>query len=166
MKISMRILHRYVGFFTIGIMMVYAFSGIVLTFRDTSIFEVEKEFIEDIGPDVKAEELADKLNFRSLNIQKEENGIIYFEIGSYNIESGIAKYTWPAYPDFIMKMVLLHKTKSNQALSWITTISGILLFFLAISSFWMFKPKTKNFKKGVIVAAVGFIFTIVVLMFC
>ncbi|WP_198931783.1 hypothetical protein [Labilibacter marinus] len=161
----MRILHRYIGFFTIGIMMVYAFSGIVLTYRGTDLFKVEKEFIEDIGPNISAENLANELGFRSLNINKTEDGVIYFDIGNYNTKTGIAKYSWPSYPTWISKMSRLHKTKSSRPLGWLNILSGVLLFFLAFSSFWMYKPKTKNFKRGIIISAIGIIFTVVILMF-
>ena len=39
--------HRYLGFFLAGIMAVYAFSGIVLTFRNTDTFK-KKEVVEQL----------------------------------------------------------------------------------------------------------------------
>ena len=38
-----RIIHRYLGFFLAGIMTVYALSGVVLIFRDTDLFKIEKQ---------------------------------------------------------------------------------------------------------------------------
>ena len=37
---TMRIYHRYLGFFLAGIMAVYAISGIVLIFRDTDFLKM------------------------------------------------------------------------------------------------------------------------------
>jgi len=39
---SMRIYHRYLGFFLAGIMAIYALSGIVLIFRDTNFLKQER----------------------------------------------------------------------------------------------------------------------------
>ena len=41
-KVTMRVLHRYLGFFLAGIMAVYALSGIVLIFRDTDFLKSEQ----------------------------------------------------------------------------------------------------------------------------
>jgi uncharacterized iron-regulated membrane protein len=39
---SMRIYHRYLGFFLAGIMAVYAISGVVMIFRDTDFLKQKK----------------------------------------------------------------------------------------------------------------------------
>ena len=44
----MRIAHRYLGFFLLGIMVFYALSGIILIYRDTDTFKlvtVHQEFL-------------------------------------------------------------------------------------------------------------------------
>ncbi len=38
---QMRVIHRYLGFFLVGIMAVYSLSGIVLIFRDTDFLKQE-----------------------------------------------------------------------------------------------------------------------------
>ena len=47
---SFRILHRYLGYFLAGIMMVYALSGITLIFRKTDTFKVsiDKELVLEL----------------------------------------------------------------------------------------------------------------------
>jgi hypothetical protein len=42
----MRELHRYLGFFLVGIMSVYAISGVVLIFRDTDFLKKGKRFFQ------------------------------------------------------------------------------------------------------------------------
>ena len=38
---TMRVYHRYLGFFLAGIMAMYAISGIILIFRDTDLLKSE-----------------------------------------------------------------------------------------------------------------------------
>ena len=40
---TFRVLHRYLGYFLAGIMIVYALSGITLIFRKTDSFKVSAE---------------------------------------------------------------------------------------------------------------------------
>ena len=47
---SMRIYHRYLGFFLAGIMAVYAISGIILIFRDTDFLKQEKLVQKQLEP--------------------------------------------------------------------------------------------------------------------
>ncbi len=63
---TFRILHRYLGYFLAGIMMVYALSGIALIFRKTDTFKVsiQKEIIVESGLDATA--LGETLSIRNL----------------------------------------------------------------------------------------------------
>ena len=54
---SMRIYHRYLGFFLAGIMAVYALSGIILIFRDTNFLKQEKQVNQQLKPGLSAEDL-------------------------------------------------------------------------------------------------------------
>ena len=46
---SMRVYHRYLGFFLAGIMAVYAISGVVMIFRDTDFLKREKQIEKETG---------------------------------------------------------------------------------------------------------------------
>ncbi len=158
---TIRILHRYVGFFLVGIMVMYAISGIVLTYRNTNLFKVKKHIEVTLEPDLPIDQLSRALRIRHFDVEKEDATTLYFREGSYNKQTGVATYDQSDYPAFISKLVKLHMTASGGELSWLTTIFGVALLFLAISSFWMFKPQTKIFKKGIIVSIAGIIFTII-----
>ena len=69
--------HRYLGFFLAWIMAVYAFSGIVLTFRNTDAFKKKTSVEQLIAPNLAEEELAGALNMK-LTVNKTEDGIIFF----------------------------------------------------------------------------------------
>ncbi len=158
---TIRILHRYVGFFLVGIMSMYAISGIVLTYRNSDIFKIKKHIEVTLDQNLSGDELARALKIRHFNINKEDETTIYFREGSYNKQTGNVIYDQSEYPVFVSKLVRLHMTASGGVMSWLTTTFGIALLFLAVSSFWMFKPKTKIFKKGIIVAIAGIVFTMI-----
>ena len=40
---SIRIMHRYVGYFVFGLVIIYSLAGITLIFRDTEFMKKEKE---------------------------------------------------------------------------------------------------------------------------
>ncbi|MFV0437444.1 MAG: hypothetical protein ACK5PS_08650 [Desulfopila sp.] len=46
----MRIAHRDIGFFVIGLTVIYCISGIMLTFRDTGFLKSETTIERNIGP--------------------------------------------------------------------------------------------------------------------
>ena len=163
MKITMRIIHRYLGFFLVGIMSVYAFSGIVLTFRDTSFLKIEKQFEKQLKPNIQPDLLGRELKMRHFKIDDINGDIISFNSGTYNSSTGVVNYTQSQYPRVINNMTKLHKTPSSSGMYWLTTMFGVALLFLAISSLWMFKPKTKIFKQGVFVTAIGLVITIILI---
>lgn len=84
----MRIIHRYLGFFLAGIMAVYALSGMVLIFRDTEFFIQERHVVKQIKQNAEPEEIGQMLGLRSLTVEREENGVLYFESGRYDQKQG------------------------------------------------------------------------------
>ena len=161
--LSLRILHRYLGFFLAGIMFVYAISGIVLIFRDTDTFKVEKQIEKELEPNATADELGKILRIRDFKIDKEEGDILYFSTGTYNKNTGVANYTTKELPYVLDKMTHLHKAKSQDPLYWLNIFFGFSLLFFVISSFWMFVPSTKVFKKGMYFVIAGVVLTLVLL---
>ncbi len=158
---TIRILHRYIGFFLVGVMVMYAFTGIVLTYRNTNFLKQSKHIEKQLKAGLSASELSEQLHLHHFRTEKEDETTIYFRDGSYDKITGAVDYTETSYPAFISKLISVHTTASGSGISLLTTIFGIGLLFLAISSFWMFKPKTKIFKKGIVVIIAGILFTIV-----
>ena len=101
---------------------------------------------------------------RDLDVQKNEGGIIYFENGTYNSTTGVAKYTTKEWYSFIVPFTELHKTSSRNVAHYFTTVFGVLLLFMSISAFWMFKPGTKLFSRGVLMTIIGIIASIIILL--
>jgi len=160
---SMRILHRYLGFFLAGIMGVYALSGIVLIFRDTDFLKNEQVIEKTLPANLTADELGGMLRLRGFKIEKEANDVIHFNTGTYNKNSGLATYTSKQLPYVLDKLTHLHKASTQQPLYWLNIFFGSSLLFFVISSFWMFLPKTKIFRKSMYFTLAGIVFTLILI---
>jgi hypothetical protein len=160
----MRALHRDIGYFVIGLTMIYVVSGIVLVFRDTSFLKQKTEITKELSPGLDTEKLGQELHLRGFKIEKTEGETVYFKNGSYNQTTGKATYTEEKLPVLFEKLNKLHKSSSKSSTAWLNIIYGVLLGYLAISAFFMFKPKAKLFKRGAILSAVGFAFAVVMIM--
>ena len=160
---QMRVIHRYLGFFLVGIMTVYSLSGIVLIFRDTDFLKQEKQITKQVKPNAQPEELGKMLQIRDLKIDKEEGNIQYFKAGTYDKSTGTANYTVKQLPVVLDKMTHLHKAKSGDPLFFLNIFFGLSLFFFVISSFWMFMPSTDIFRKGIYFTIGGIILTLILL---
>lgn len=160
----MRITHRYLGFFLAGIMAVYAVSGVLLVYRDTDFLKSEKKYDKTIDKDLSEKQLGKELKIKNLEIEKTEGNIVHFKQGTYDLTTGQAKYAKKELPFVLDKMTKLHKSQSKDTLSPLNTFFGVALFFFVISSFWMFNPKTKAFKRGMIFTIAGLVISIVLLL--
>ena len=156
----MRVYHRYLGFFLAGIMSIYAVSGIVLIFRNTDFLKVEVVIEKEIESNLTAEEIGKTLRIRNFKITRERTDTLYFEQGFYHSNSGLAVYSKKELPFIMDKMVHLHKATSDSPLFFMNIFFGVSLFFFVLSSFWMFFPGTKVFKKGMYFALAGIVLTI------
>jgi hypothetical protein len=160
---TFRIIHRYLGFFLAGIMIVYAVSGIVLTFRNTDYLKNDIHFEKMLEPNIAAEDLGRALQRVRFQVDKEEGDLLYFEGGTYNKKTGMASYTEKKLPILLEQMNNIHKMHSGHPLFWLGIFCGVSLLFFAISAFWMFRPTTSVFKKGIYFTIGGIVLTIILL---
>ena len=162
-KISTRVIHRYLGFFLVGILAVYAISGISLIFRRTDTFKktVSKEITVD--KETKTKDLGKSLEIKDFKVDSTHSEIVYFKEGNFNKTTGKAVITKKEYPYLLDKMMKLHKATTNSPVYWLHIFFGLSLLFFVISSFWMFLPSTSTFKKGMIFSLLGFLMTILIL---
>lgn len=159
----MRILHRYLGFFLAGIMAVYAISGVVLIFRDTDFLKREQLKVIKVAAHLKKEDLGKALKMRRFDVEKEQAEVIYFRDGVYNKETGVARITTKELPYVLDKMTHLHKASSEDPLYWLNVFFGFSLLFFVVSAFWMYVPKTKAFKSGLLFSLAGLVLTLILL---
>lgn len=161
---SMRVYHRYLGFFLSGIMAIYAFSGVVMIFRSTDYLKVDKTRTVSVPPDTKPDELGRALRIREFKIDKQENGVIYFRQGSFDPATGIATVTTKELPTILERLTDLHKASTNSPLFFLNIFFGLGLLFFVVSAFFMFLPGTPTLRKGIYFAMGGATVVIVMLM--
>lgn len=164
----MRALHRDVGFFLIGMVIIYSVSGITMIYRDKGVFDVTNEYAEVLEPSLKLQQVGQAIEKKNIKEVSSDGAIIYFKqsakiTGSYNRETGETQWTAQEPPFIIKQFNKLHKANSKNVQHWFSVIFGVMLLFLAISSFWMFKPGTRLFNRGVILAILGIIGAIALL---
>jgi hypothetical protein len=162
-KINTRVIHRYLGFFLVGILAVYAISGITLIFRKTDTFKktVTKEIT--LNKETKTKDLGKSLEIKDFKVDSTHSEIVYFKEGNFNKTTGKAVITKKEYPYLLDKMMKLHKATTKSPVYWLNIFFGLSLLFFVISSFWMFLPSTSTFKKGMIFSLLGFLMTILIL---
>ncbi len=159
----MRVIHRYLGFFLAGIMAVYALSGIVLVFRNTDFLKQERKHELVIAKNLPAAQLGEALKIRRLKVTKTEGDMMYFDNGSYQTSTGKAEYTTKRLPYVLDKMTKLQKANTNSPLYWLNIFFGISLLFFVVSAFWMFRPTTSVFRKGLYFTLGGIALTLLLL---
>lgn len=162
---KMRVIHRLLGFFLAGIMIIYALTGIIMTFRKVDFLEFDKPVELQIDPGIHIAELSSHLEIKDFKVLKTEGEILYFKEGTYDLKSGLAKYTIKVYPPLLQKMIDLHETstESHSSTYLFNVFFGISLFFFVISSFWMFNIKNKAFPKGMYYLVAGIVLSILLL---
>jgi len=159
-----RTLHRNIGFFIAGLVIIYSLSGIVLIYRDTNFLKREALVEKKLSSNLADAELGIALQLRNFKIEKTEGDIIYFQNGTYNKVTGEAAYSITELPPLIKRLTDLHKTPSKNIKHWSTIAFGVLLLLMAISSFWMFKPGTNFFRKGIFMASAGIVAAVILLL--
>lgn len=163
MNQKMRIWHRYLGFYLVGIMAVYAVSGTVLIFRKTDSFKQEKIVEKKLSVNLTESQVKESLGLKDAIVFTTKDSFFYFDGGSYDSQSGVARQTKKEYPFLIDKLIKLHKATTNSPVYWLNIFFGASLLFFVISSFWMFLPHTAVFKKGLYFSLAGIVMTIVIL---
>jgi hypothetical protein len=159
----MRSLHKDVGFLIIGFVVIFSLSGIVLIYRNTDFLKHKVTVEKSLKADLTNEELGRELRMRDFKVEKEEGSMVLFDNGSYDRTTGVVVFQTREIIFPFNKFIDLHKVNGSNSIHWFTLIFGMLLLFLAISSFWMYKPGTKNFIRGLIFTFLGIVIAVIVL---
>ncbi len=161
----MRSLHRDVGYLTAGLTVIFALSGIAQIFRDTDLFQVQKQEQVQLQPGLAADALGPALRMREVKVDRTESGVMYFRGGSYDPATGTAVRTQKSFAPPLDRLTALHKAPSKSALHWLTLVYGVMLLFLGTSSFFMFRPGHALQKRGLVFAGIGLAVALAVLFF-
>ena len=160
----MRYLHNKIGFFIVGLVIIYGLSGLLQTYRDTDLLKHDVLHEKQLEPKLTEAELGSNLRLRNFHVQKTEGAVLYFKEGSYNTETGKASYKTREWYSWLVPFTNLHKTASKSIAHYFTTLFGVALLFLSVSAFWMFKPGTKLFSSGVYLTIAGIVAAIILLL--
>jgi hypothetical protein len=161
----MRNLHNKVGYFIVGLVIIYAFSGIVQTYRDDPNFLKHDVVTQmDKNPGMNAEQLGKELKQKDFKVIETKGDTILFKGGSYNVKTGKVVIVKKELYSWIKPFTELHKSDSKGKVHYFTILFAIALFFMCVSAFWMFKPGTKAFSSGVILTVLGIIASILLVL--
>lgn len=163
--LTFRIIHRYLGFFLAGIMTIYALSGITLVFRNTNAFKSPVAHEAQLEPQLSPEQVGKELRIRELKVVSQTSELLTFEQGTYNFNTGTAAYSTMELPKWLNSLTHLHKATTNDPLYYFNIFFGLALLFFAVSSFFMFLPKTPIYKKGLWFALAGLVLAVIMLSF-
>ena len=146
-------------------MIIYSLSGIVQTYRDSDFLKHEVLTEKQPGPGLNEEQLGGKLRLRDFKVIKTTGTILFFKEGFYDAATGKASYVTKEWYSWILPFTELHKTAGKNMAHYFTTIFGILLLFMSVSAFWMFKPGTKAFSSGLLLTVAGITGALLLLFF-
>ncbi len=165
----LRSLHREIGYFVLGLTVVYALSGILLVYRETDFLKSPVGVAMVLPPQMSPDEVGKKLRLRQFEVTKTEGGAIYFQGGNalkdgvYDRATGTVSYTEKRFPPFVERLINLHKLSSSKASHLISVVYGVALLFLSLSSFWMFGRSASRLRRGLVLSGGGAVFTVATL---
>ena len=159
-----RLIHRYLGFYLVGIMAVYAISGIAMIFRNDDTFKILENTETTLAVNLDEKTLDEVMEIKGLSILKQEGSLLFFEDGTYNQATGETIYVKKELPFLLDKMAQLHKATTNSPIYWLNIFFGVSLLFFVISSFWMFLPHTSVFRNGIYFTLAGIVMTLIILI--
>jgi len=159
----MRIIHRYLGFFLAGVMVMYSISGIVLIFRNGDTFKQEVIIEKTIAAKLNGPALGRVIKIKNLGFIRTVGNMDYFNEGSYNHTTGEVSYAVKELPFILDKLTHLHKATTKDPLYFLNIFFGLSLLFFVISAFWMYMPGGKILRKGLLFTAGGIILTLIML---
>ncbi len=159
-----RILHRDIGFFVIGLTVIYCISGVLLIYRDTNFLRSELQIERTLEAGLSENRLLQTLKLKGAKITGVDEGEIHFSGGTYNKESGEVSYVTKDYSQPFRAFNKIHKAPSQDSRHWFMVLYAVSLLFLALSSFWMYRPGTTYFKRGLIIALAGSMASVVLII--
>lgn len=166
----LRILHRDLGYFAVGITLVYSVSGIILNHKKQGVDPAFKTLFEStvISENLSVEELKQywKTEIQNTKINKVVQVKDYYKLyldggmGDYTPGTGELNYETYQKRDLVF---FINKLHLNQKSYWlgIADFSAIVLIFLAISGLIMITGKNGFKRRGVWFMIAGFLLVIV-----
>lgn len=162
----LRILHRDLGYFAVGISLVYAVSGIILNHKKPGVDPAFKAIADTktISTHLSMDELVEFWNAEIDNVeinrivQAKDYYRLYLDggMGDYTPETG--ELNFEVYKKRVM-VFFINKLHLNKKKHWlgVADFSAIVLIFLALSGLFMVTGKKGFNKRGVWFMIAGFL---------
>lgn len=161
----MRKLHRDVGGVVVAMSVMFALSGSIMVFRDVEFLEREAEVQKTLDVGLDANGVKDALRIRQFRQRgAATGGNIEWEGGSYDPATGVATYTEKGYPAPLKQFTTVHKATSGKPFFVFTLAFALAILTLVVTSFWMYKPGTPQFRRFTIMVGVGVVGTALALL--
>lgn len=179
----MRSLHRDLGYFFIGVTLIYSITGFILSVRGLGWFKEEYIFKTVISNNIKIENFQKVLlseakvgkldsiytpetakvverNIKRLVFTKKENNTLSFEYKTkiriqYNISSGVVDVYYKAYPPYLEIFISSHLSTNNNIWFYLAMVYSLVLAFFAISGVFIVKGKYGFKKRGIYLTSIG-----------
>lgn len=175
-----RSLHRDIGYLCVGLILVYAVSGIALNHLhdwnpnykkvheavDLQSFAI-KNSLGDIDEVKTAESVLRELQinekFRSTFQPSPDELKIFLEEGVVKVDFNKRKVDYEIVKErfLFFQINAIHLNKVHSAWKWLADIFSVLLIYLAISGLFMVKGKFSALNRGAKFVTIGFIVPII-----
>ena len=173
-----RILHRDLGYFTFGIIIIYAVSGIALNHRKSwnpSIKTISSEaIVHDFvsKKDVDDEFVAKLLTSKGVENEfiryffRKDNLVVLYDGGklTLNTKKGEGRLDVQRKRHAFNQMVFLHMT-NKPVWIWFSDIFAVMLLITVITGLIMIKGKNGFKKRGIILGVLGLFVPVIILIF-
>lgn len=160
----MRYLHNKIGFFIVGLVIIYGLTGLLQTYRYTDLLKHSVIHEKQLARNLSDTGIGISLRLPNFKVTRIEGNVKYFQNGSYNTSSGAAVYSTKEWYSWLVPFIELHTTSTESRKYYFTTFFGVALLFMSVSAFWMFKPGTKLFSSGVYLTIAGIIASIILIL--
>lgn len=151
----LRVLHRDLGYFIVGMTIVYALSGIFLNHRhdfnpDYKIYFTEFQSGLTSAEDVGEEDVRAALSNQDFDVVYKKHYInnqgmikVFIENGEavINPETGEASMSYLQRRPVIFEMNKLHKASIGTLWKWVSDAMAVILIFVAVSGLFLLKGK-------------------------
>lgn len=171
----LRLLHRDLGYFIVGMTIVYALSGIFLNHRhdfnpDYKIFYTE--FTVDVNQyqgfnqeniiDILSE-LDETVIYKKHYTNNQGNIKVFIENGEvvFNPQSGNGYMNYLQKRPLIFSLNKLHKATLGTLWKWVSDLMAVILLFVAVSGLFLLKGKRGFGRWGWWLTIAGFIVPLV-----
>ena len=151
----LRILHRDLGYFIVGMTIVYGLSGIFLNHRhdfnpdykiyitDFQVDLPEKSDLSDNEVREILESLNDRVVYKKYYINNQGNIKIFIENGEavINTETGKGTMQYLQKRPFIFGINKLHRASIGTLWKWVSDLMAAILILVAVSGLFLLKGK-------------------------